>query len=297
MNRIFPRLAMTIAFLCLLLTAFLPVTASAHVERPARPAGVLTANCSANASCYGRVAWGNGNLYPIAGAQTNLTISNPNLSTSNGNWERKLAIYRYVDAAEIETGIEKVGAGNNFVNCSGSNTLWFYIHTVTSSGVNHTFCRVVPSGDINAQATFRISRNADGSYEVIVNFKNHDSPCEGGGCSEYNISAPVYHYIKIEETIQDTFSNQHKVWGSAWGYNMYQDPSTRNFYYQPQANCNGQGSGGCPGGPGPQPIMYWHIWPQNSSTGGELYSCDYDPDPSGACTYGSYKMPHPHLYP
>ena len=281
MKRLFLRLAMTLAFVCLLLMGFLPATVSAHVQRPA------TQNCSANNACVGDVVWGNSTNYPIVGAQSNMTISNPGFSLANSDWIRSLSIYSAVNHGEIETGMEKVGSGNNHVNCSGGNTLWFFIHVVTPTGLNEpTFCRVIPSGDINAQANFKISRNADSSYEIIVDYKNHDSPCEGSGCSEYNIAASVYHYIKLHEDIYDTWTGVHKVWGSAWGYNMYQDPSTRNFYYQPQA-CSGP-SGGCPGGPGPQPIMYWNVWPQNSTHGGELYSCDYD-QTGGYCIYGQMR--------
>jgi hypothetical protein len=270
-------LPVIVALLGVLLTNF---PASAHSFIPA------TTDCRTNGGCISYVIWGNQTQFPIVGAQTNMTISNPAISTNNGDWTRSLSIYSFTSPAEIETGIEKVGGGNNYVNCPGANMLWFFIYITKPDGSHpSTFCRLVPSGDINAQATFKIQRNSDNSYEIIANYKNHDSPCEGGGCSAYQIQAPIYHYIKLQEVMQDLWSNAHKVWGSAWGWNEYQDPKTLNFYFQPQANCNGQGSGGCPRQLGPQPSMYWNILPQGSSHGGELYSCDYDP--AAACTYGS----------
>jgi hypothetical protein len=269
-------LAVVMALMCVLL--FNP-SAQARTALPA------TISCTGT-NCNSYAEWGNGTQFPIKGAQTNLTVSNPTLQ-STGDWYRFIEIRNVTNSAYITAGIEKVGSSNRYSYCSGATTLNLFISYQDPTGhVYPTFCRVVPSGDINAQATFRISRNADNSYDVIMNFKNNDGPCTGVGCSLYNIQALNYHYITMEEILRnDSFSNTHLVWGSAWGWNQYQD-SNLNWSFQPQANCSGIGSGGCAQQLGITPTFYWHILPQNSSTGGEIYSCEYDPLANG-CTYGS----------
>lgn len=269
-------LAVVMALVCVLL--FNP-SAQARTSLPA------TVTCSGT-NCVSIAEWGSGTLFPVKGAQTNLTISDPTLQ-STGDWYRHIEIRDANTGAYITAGIEKVGSSNRYSYCSGATTLNLFISYEDPTGkVYPTFCRVVPSGDINSQATFRISRNADNSYDVIMNFKNGDGPCTGAGCSLYNIQALNYHYITLEEVLRnDSFSNTHLVWGSAWGWNQYQDGNL-NWFFQPQANCSGSGSGGCARQLGVTPTFYWHILPQNSTHGGEIYSCSYDPLTS-SCNYGS----------
>lgn len=242
--------------------------------------------CTSN--CLGQVLWGNGTQFPIYGAQTNMRIDNPGVG-ADGDWLRYITIYQ--DASQgygaIEAGIEKVGSNNGYFYCSGAYSLNLFIYTVKPDGTAQpVFCRTVPSGDYNAQATFQISRLSDGNYDVFMDFKNEDGPCHTG-CSIYNISAPNYDFIWLQEALRNQTipDNQHFVYGGAWGYNEYQD-SNLNWHYQPQENCSGTGSGGCAEESYFTPRFYWHIKPQNSATGGEIYSCEYDPYPAN-CTYGS----------
>ena len=264
------KLVTIVLFGCVCFLLILPGQARAMYD---------TQTCKVNALCVSTVIWGNGAMFPIVGAQTNLTVSNPGLS-GNGDWFRDLAIYAADSAARIDTGIEKTGTSLLGTFCSSpANAPEVFIETVTTSGTSHISCLgSVPTGDINAQATVAINRQSDGSYEVQWMFKNGDGPCKGGGCSLYQISAPVYHFILMKEDVFENWSNSHLVWGSAWGYNKYQDPSTRNFYFQPKADCFVPGSsGGCASMNSSSPLFYWNILPQDSSTGGEVYSCDYDP--------------------
>lgn len=246
----------------------------------------LTQNCSAN-TCRSTVIWGNSTTYPIVGAITNMTISDPGLG-ANDDFLRQLQVWSAVDTGMITTGIEKTGLNGVGTYCHSAHLQYFLTYETSNGVIGTPFCRDIPSsGDKNKQATFNITRNSDNSYDIYISFANGDGACKTG-CSLYNIQDPVYHYIGLIEYIHTTWSNSHEVWGSAWGYNQYQDPNSLNFYFQGQANCNGVGSKGCPNQSSTSPTMYWGTLPQNSLTGGEVESCDYDPPPNLTTTFCNY---------
>lgn len=271
-------LAALVALVLMLLSNVPPAKAHAHVP--------ATTTCN-NVGCSSEAVWGNSTpQFSVYGAQTNMTVSNPTLQ-AGAEWYRLIQIEVNQSGPLIVAGLDKVGSSNHYSFCSGAYSLELFIWYITPLGTSSpAFCRAVPSGDINAQATFKISQNPDSSYDVYMNFKNGDGPCNTG-CSLYNISAAEYFNIRLEETLRnESFSNAHLVWGSAWGYNEWQSSKDFSWHFQGQANCQGIGSGGCAVQNTVTPTFYWHILPQNSSTGGEIYSCEYDPLAT-SCNYGS----------
>lgn len=94
----------------------------------------------------------------------------------------------------------------------------------------------------------------------------------------------TYGRISLSEDIVNQWSG-HNVWGISWGSNQYNTLSDGNWHYQfaPKPS-DGPSGNGCPAAYNP-PQMYGNVYPSNSSSGGQLYSCDNDTGSS--CQLGS----------
>lgn len=209
------------------------------------------------------------------GAATETAISNPGLSGTNADWNRHMKL---LDSSGdyMDMGFEKFNTPRGAYYCNNYNPgLYMYIWPSGNAGAT---CFSVPNGDINQYGFLTIwndSSTGDTEFEAIgfpVDFGCQPNPCSVVEHGHF----PLWNKIYLGEGIRNTFTG-HNVWGVSWSYNQWLD-SHDVWHYQ-----NRPAPGTCPNdngcvvfGPGNPPQMYWKEYPANDSTGGILFSCDYN---------------------
>lgn len=248
-----------------------------HVQ--AKPRSIVrpaSLNCSAG--CWSELSWPG----TVKGAQSYITVSNPNMTGSN-SWQR------YIYLTEGAFGVVALGMEKN----AGCGTGLYFFSDVVDSGNNYihpdvgSSCTLISnSGDIGANATFEESAFTSGGGGIFTEFVGSSS---GAHVNWYhhNNSPNVYQTygdILLHEQLDATITG-HAVWGSVWSFNQWADGT--NWYYVGHPSFGQCGTAaGCPSKSDTAPQMYWQYYPGDPGTqGGSLYSCDYD---SGlGCTLGS----------
>lgn len=229
-----------------------------------------TISCSSG--CASSLTWGNGS-FQYHGLSSYVTVSNPGIGS--GEYFRRFIYVSDKGSNSAYLGMEKFGSSNLCYVCCGFGTgvLYYFYYLHASDGFVTSQCQVVPSGDINVDPNlFQINYDSafGGSTDFFIADATGASMCEHRCTIEVNIF-PLY-YLTYAEEIQATWTG-HKVWGSHWYSNQYINTADQHLYQGQPSACPGQN--GCPSAHNP-PQMYWYTYPGSSTTGGNLYSCDYD---------------------
>ena len=230
-----------------------------------RPASI---NCSGGCNSY--VDWPG----DIWGAQNDFTASNPGVTGSN-SWGREQNMFN--GQASVFIGIEK-----NTGECGSG--LYFFTDVTDVNGnsilpTGGTHCVPLNSNDVNFGFFVEESRyvsNGGGIFTEMFGNGSGEKVFWYPESSDNNNIAQTYTSYDDYEWVYASWSG-HLVWGSQWTQNYWED--TQNGAWHPQGtdvrvNKNDTA-----------PQMFWHEFPSQSSTGGVLYSCDYDT--GSTCNFGS----------
>ncbi len=252
-------------FIVVVLLALLLVSGLSVLNRHAVNAASLAASGTSSLS------WGG----TVHGGRSTFTISNPSIG-SGEYYEREISSNNDVSGWTGYAGIE-----NSKLSCSGSPGLFYFFYAYLDASHHTLKCYAVAGGDVNGQATFQVSYFTSNGGGMLFNLTGTPT---GDNHSWFDSGASqTFSSITMLETITSSGTG-HVVWGSAWDDNQYQSNATGAWVYQPQPS-SGQcpGHSGCPTAQNP-PQMYWQVYPGNSGTGGELWSCVYS---SGTtCQFG-----------
>jgi len=217
--------------------------------------------------------WTGGNY----GAETTVELSNPSLSnTGDFDWGRDLSLITSDNAVWAGLGFEKNNSLAVWNHCYGVG-LWFFY----SYNGENTYCFSISQTDptINHPWFLEVSDNPTGGMRWVTGSSYGTTPCLD--TCVFNTSTPAWYQIRLGEYINNVFTG-HNVWGVAWTQNQWATGDYK-FHYQTVPSSCGTGSG-CPQAANP-PQMYWQTYPANDSSGGVLYSCDYDTGTT--CSHGS----------
>jgi len=236
--------------------------------------------------CISYHDWGDITAFPIHGGASKFTISDPGMSGSSSFWRRSLDLFQYNSFWYAEIGVERDGgfsvpAGSRCGATYGAGLYWYYVVWNASDVEIYRDCVDVRSDDYNTDNYFQGGYYVSGGGGLLVYIQSpyNDALCQKG-CYLSGV-AQTWDYMEQLETDQNTWTG-HNVYGSHWIDNKYQDNSTGAWHYQPGSCVPGVSS--CITARNP-PQMHWHTIPEQSSTRGELYSCDYDTGTE--CMYGS----------
>ena len=212
------------------------------------------------------------------GGTTQFNVSNPNLSASNADYYRYMSITNStINIDSFFVGIEKF-KGGNATYCKGyaSNVLYYFRKWTRNLVQQSLTCDIVPSGDIGNVTIFKEGYFTQGGGGTFIQIQNasHNQPCYNG-CF-YDGADQIYQDINFDETMEDNTTG-HEVWGVHWQYNQYQSITDSNWDYiqGPARGCTPDNGAGCPIEFG-KVLMYWNVYPHDSTTGGQLYSCVYE---------------------
>lgn len=251
----------------------LPVAVSAKTSRP------NVRDCK-SFNCFAHLEW----IGDTHGDHTNVDISNPTMNESDDYWHR-YDIMESTSFAYIQYGIERDMSSSAAGLCaSHGNNLYFFSTVQDSLGNTYPgapFCHIISqtSPAINNLLDIKAGFFTSGGGGMFVQFKSADGSINKTDSFNESVDSHIdqtYANITRWESAHAIWSGE-LVWGVQWIDNQFQHPTLNTWIYQtsPQNN-NGVCSGnGCPTVDNPTQ-MYWNVYPHDNSTGGQLYSCEYE---------------------
>lgn len=267
-------LTVLLFLLCVVALFLLPGAVSAKTSVP------NVRDCK-SFQCSAHLEW----LGDTHGDFTSVNISNPTMNETDDYWHR-YDIMESNSFAYIQYGIERDMSSSAAGLCASHGNNLYYFDVLTDS-VGNTYgggpnCHIIAqtSPAINKLMNIEAAYYVNGGGGMFVQFQSVDG----------SINTTDWFRKSVDPNIDTTYANITRwesahaiwsgelVWGVQWINNKFEHPVSGAWLYQNEPhNNNGVCSGnGCPSGVDNPTQMYWNVYPHDNTTGGQLYTCEYE---------------------